>query len=628
MMYDIRFGLDCDKSVEGLLGPGKKVLLVDDEPDVLWGLINFLEAEGFTVRIAESAVEALKILPDFLPQIIFLDVKMPGMSGLEALERIRTSYPSIIPFILTAHESIKDAVQAIKSGAYDYFLKPYHTEEIRFSILRAFEERRLKEEVVRLRKKVEEKFDFSSIVTADPRMFDIFDRLRRVAPSELSVLITGENGTGKEIFAQAIHYNSLRKDGPFTPLDCAAIPDTLFESAVFGYEKGAFTGSVAKKKGFFEMAHKGTLFLDEIGNLKPENQVKLLRALQERKIFPIGGKEYINVDIRLISATNIDLDASKDEGAFREDLYFRIKQFHVHIPPLRERPNDIILLARHFLKEEASQRGVADYVKEISQEVAGIFMEYPWPGNVREIKNVIRSASVLADEIIKPEHLTFPLVSNPSNRPSSDVSGLFKGQASAHKCAPVVNGLKDTHRYQQERDTDANGSPAADDIKSEAGKAPRDFSKKWVLEGEGIWPVLNIEPDMTFKDLHQEINSKIERMLIIKALYDSEGNKAKAARAFGVDYKTLHSKIKEFKISHEEIKGEGFPEGIVDISLTGAACQFKEIVKNVRERMEEGLILKSLQYNNWDKAKVARSLGIDYKTLFNKLHKYNLMEKT
>lgn len=583
-----------------------RVLLVDDEPEVLWGLINFLEGEGYIVKVAESANEALMILPDFQPHIIFLDVKMPGMSGLDALARIRGDYPDIIAFILTAHESIRDAVQAIKSGACDYFIKPYHTEEIKFSILRALEEKSLKEEVVRLRRKVEERFDFGSIITADPKMFDIFDRLKRIAASELSILITGENGTGKELVAQAIHYNSSRKHGPFVPLDCATIPETLFESSVFGHEKGAFTGSVCKKKGFFEMAHKGTLFLDEIGNLKLENQSKFLRAIQERKVFPVGGKDYLNVDIRLISATNVDLDTVKDAGRFREDLYFRIKQFHVHLPPLRERPNDILLLARHFLKEE----GASGHIKDLSADVQEMFMKYAWPGNVRELKNIVNSAAVLAEDIILPEHLSPNFIS--------------KSIPCKHVVFPAKVRREDVESYHEMKD-DSKGKQSGDATDVNVKTVRPDCT--WDLSTTGdSGGTIDLDPDMTFHDLHTNITSDVERKLIIKALQDSDGNKARAARAFGVDYKTFHSKIKELQIRTEEIEHFEVPESIMDISLSETACQLKDILKRVRERMEESLIRVSLKQNNWDKAKTARSLGIDYKTLFNKLHKYNLMD--
>ncbi len=652
-MDAVKFIPDQNRPEDDLRHPGydtsgRKVLLVDDEPEVLWGLIKFLEEEGYSVKIAENAREALEILPEFLPEIVFLDVKMPGMNGLDALEKIRALYPDIIPFILTAHESIKDAVQAIKSGAYDYFIKPYHTEEVKFSILRALEEKRLKEEVLILRKKVKERFDFSAIVTADPMMFDMFDKLRRVAPSDLSVLITGENGTGKELVAQAIHYNSSRKERPFIPLDCAAIPDSLFESAVFGYEKGAFTGSDGKKKGFFEMAHEGTLFLDEVGNLKPENQSKLLRAIQERKIFPLGGKGYINVDIRLISATNVDLDSAKEDGIFREDLYFRIKQFHVHLPPLRKRPNDILLLARHFLAEEAKEREMPDKVKELSSGVMDILMGYSWPGNVRELKNIIMSASVLAEDIILPEHLPFPLVSNmvsvyvknpPKNIPHISSSDSFTRRDPAQtemlntEEGYRVAGYKKIRAIEKmngSADQKINSAAQVYDNLDDLGERIYKHNMRGVdidINPAPEWPELTIEPGMTFKDLHHNIDNCLERRLIIKALHEAEGNKAKAARIFGIDYKTLHSKIKGLQICKTDINPDMIPESIMDISLSGPACQFKDIIKKVREKMEESLILYSLRENKWDKAKAARSLGIDYKTLFNKLHKYNLMEK-
>lgn len=611
-----------------------RVLLVDDQPEILWALISFLEKEGYMVRVAERATDALKVLPAFLPHIVFLDVMMPGMNGLEALERIRAEYPEIITFILTGNESIKDAVQAIKTGAYDYFTKPYHLEEIKFSIYRALEGKKLKEELALLRKKLEEKFDFSSIITADPKMFDIFDKLRKVAPSDLSLLITGENGTGKELVAQAVHYNSQRKEGPFAPMDCAAIPDNLFESEVFGYERGAFTGAINKKKGLFEMAHRGTLFLDEIGNLRPENQSKLLRVIQERQILPLGGKDYTHIDLRLISATNVNLDAAKNAGTFREDLYFRINQFHIFLPPLRERPNDILLLARHFLVENARAKGSPEQVQELSQEVMDILISYSWPGNIRELKNVIQGASIMADEIILPKHLPPPLVSEniADNGIKFSVSVPYRSSLKTMQEEVTAQAEK----FYIERllmESSYNKKRASERLKINAKTLSKKMKQYRIGEQASTYDQeidgqeLQIEPGMTLKDLNEKIGHEFERILIIKALNDAEGNKAKAARLFGIDYKTLHSKIKEFQISKEEIESKQIPDSIMGISLNDVAFEYKKLIIQIREKMEERLILSSLRQTAWDKTKAARALSIDYKTLYNKLHKYGLIDK-
>ncbi|MGA1795539.1 MAG: sigma 54-interacting transcriptional regulator [bacterium] len=606
-----------------------RVLLVDDQPEILWPLINFMEKEGHIVRVAERGMEALRTIPDYGPHIVFLDVKMPGMNGLEALKRIRESYPEIIVFILTGHESIKDAVQAIKTGAYDYFTKPYHLEEIKFSIMRALEDKRLKEEVVMLRKRLQERFNFSSIVTADPQMFHLFDKLRKVAPSDLSVLITGENGTGKELVAQAIHYNSLRKDGPFTPMDCATIPETLFESQVFGFERGAFTGADHKQKGLFEMAQGGTLFLDELGNLRSDFQSKLLRVMQERRIIPLGGKDYIDLNLRLISATNTDLEAARDKGHFREDLFFRINQFHIHLPPLRERLNDVKLLAQHFSQEAAQERGVP--VQEISSEAMDILAHYTWPGNVRQLKNVINGASVMAEEKILPEHLPPQLLNRHLTGKGVRLSLFIPSRSTLKRMEQEV--LSQANRYYIERvliESDYQIRQASDwlDISQRTlGKKMEEYAITPKTDTDdpvcaGVEAFLN--PGTTLKDLNKRIGSELERALIVQALREYRGNKSKTARALGVDYKTLLAKMREFSINEDDVDHARLPDWLEEVSTHDQCGKFKEIVARFREKMEQRLIMLTLRHTRWDKAKASRALGIDYKTLYNKLRKYGL----
>lgn len=610
-----------------------RVLLVDDQPEILWPLINFMEKEGYMVRVVERGAEALRAIPDYGPHIVFLDVKMPGMNGLEALKCIRESYPDIIVFILTGHESIKDAVQAIKTGAYDYFTKPYHLEEIKFSIMRAVEDKRLKEEVVMLRKRLQERFNFSSIVTADLQMFHLFDKLRKVAPSDLSVLITGENGTGKELVAQAIHYNSQRKDGPFTPMDCATIPETLFESQVFGYERGAFTGADRKKKGLFEMAQGGTLFLDEVGNLRSDFQSKLLRVIQERRIIPLGGKDYIDLDLRLISATNTDLEAARDKGHFREDLFFRINQFHIHLPPLRERLNDVKLLAQHFAHEAAQERGVP--VQEISTDVMDVLMNHTWPGNVRQLKNVIHGASVMAEERILPEHLPPQLLNRHLTGKGVRLSLFIPSRSTLKKMEQEV--LFQANKYYIERvliesNYQTRQASAWLDISQKTlGKKMEEYAIE--PKTDTVDPVCggvgeSLNPGMTLKDLYKRVGNKLERALIIQALQEAGGNKSKTARVLSIDYKTLLAKMREFSINEDEVAHAQLPDWLADVSAGEQCRQFKEIVARIREKMEHRLIMLTLQNSHWDKAKASRALGIDYKTLYNKLRKYGVMERT
>ncbi|MGA1841896.1 MAG: sigma 54-interacting transcriptional regulator [bacterium] len=613
-----------------------RVLLVDDQPEVLWPLINFLEREGYKVKTAERAEEALKMVPKFSPQIVFLDVKMPGMNGLEALEKIRAHYEHIITFIMTGNESIKDAVQAIKTGAYDYFSKPYHIEEIKFSILKALKEKRLMEEISMLRKKLEERYDFDSIITADPKMFDIFERLRKVAVKDLSILITGENGTGKELLARAIHCKSNRKDGPFIPIDCAAIPDSLFESEMFGYDKGAFTGADKKKKGLFEMAHRGTLFLDELGNLKTESQCKLLRVIQEHKILPLGGKKYIDLDLRLISATNKDLEAAKDNGYFREDLFFRINQFHVHLPPLREKPNDIILLARHFLNEErlSMAKGKELLERELSPEVVDILRNYSWPGNIRQLKNVIQGACALAEETILPEHLPPELLSGNNTgeevRISFNIPNGFTLKEVENYVVPEAERLY-IERVLMECNYKKNLASIRLNINQKTlSKKMEEYNIKAKMGSDGFargWVGEFIKPGMTLKDLNEKIGSEVERPLIINGLFENSGNKAKAARKLEIDYKTLNSKMDYLNILKEDIKEVPLPDYVAEIIADDPSCSYKQIVNRIRQKTESSLILMSLDCSNWDKAKAARALDIDYKTIYNKISKYSLIEK-
>jgi len=371
----------------------EKILLVDDEPKILELLSVALEDEDYKVLTAKSGDEALRQARKEKPQVVFLDIRMPGMDGLEVLRRLRDTNQAASVIMITAYGAMETVLEATKLGAYDYLTKPLDLERVKVLIRRALEAQKLAQEVASLKSKVEEKYKLENIVGKHPRMFEVYKTIARVMDNKATVLILGETGTGKEVVARAIHFNGLLKDGPFIAIDCASLPQDLLESELFGHEKGAFTGAIAQKMGKFELADKGTLFLDEIGNLTGATQVKLLRFLQERKIERVGGTKPIELDVRIIAATNLDLEKAVQEGSFREDLYYRLNVVTMPLPPLRERRDDIPLLVEHFLQKFRSES--KGKVKYVPPETMGLLMRYHWPGNVRELENVIERAIVI-----------------------------------------------------------------------------------------------------------------------------------------------------------------------------------------------------------------------------------------
>jgi DNA-binding NtrC family response regulator len=391
--------------------PGAKVLLVDDEAKIREILKLVLEKEGYQVHTSKNGSEALSALENEYFDVMITDLKMPKMDGLELMREIKQKGIKVNVVFITAYADIKDAVEAIKLGAFDYLEKNFKMEELLSVIKGAVKEQKMIGENESLKKKLAEHDSFFGIIGESPKIKEIKDLIIKIANSQASVLLTGESGTGKEMFARAIHMCSKRKNKPFVAINCAALPQTLLESELFGYEKGAFTGALKQKKGKFEQANEGTIFLDEIGEMNIQTQSKLLRVLQEREYERVGGLETIKIDIRVITATNRDLEEAIKAGDFREDLYYRINVIPIHIPPLRERREDIPLLAEYFLKKFN-----VDYRKNIeliSMEVIDIFMEYDWPGNIRELKNVIERAVAIAEpdvDILMPHHLRPQLI--------------------------------------------------------------------------------------------------------------------------------------------------------------------------------------------------------------------------
>lgn len=373
--------------------PRQTVLVVDDEKNTREGLGRALRRD-YDVVLVESADVAIQILGERSVDVMLSDVRMPGMDGLGLLREARRLHPDLVVIMLTAYGSVETAVEAMKIGAADFLTKPVNLDHLDITISKALRQRVLESENRALKSRLDAKFGLENIVGSSPAMERLFDIIRQAAPTQATVLIEGASGTGKELVAQAIHRLSTRADGPFIAVHCAALSSTLLESELFGHEKGAFTGAVVQRKGRFEMAHGGTLFLDEISEIEPSVQVKLLRVLEERRFERVGGVDTVEVDIRIVAATNRDLRKYVEEGKFREDLYYRLDVVEIKMPPLKERGGDIALLCDRFMKEFAEINGRP--VSRIAPEAAAILQAYSWPGNVRELRNTIEKMVVLA----------------------------------------------------------------------------------------------------------------------------------------------------------------------------------------------------------------------------------------
>jgi two-component system, NtrC family, response regulator AtoC len=383
------------------------ILIADDEPNIRRVLEAVFSKEGYTVFTAENGRKALDIVStEPTIDVLLSDLIMPDMNGVELLEAVREINPSMSVLMITAHGSIKTAVDAMRLGAFDYITKPFDMDEIKVVVKKALERRQLISENQDLRQQLKTMYKFDNIVGNSGRMQEIYKMIQRIADAKASVLIRGESGTGKELIARALHYNSSRASAPFVPVVCIALSEQLLESELFGHEKGSFTGAIGQKPGRFEMAHKGTLFLDEIGDIPGNVQMKLLRVLQEREFERVGGLKTIKVDVRVITATNQDLEKGVKEGTFREDLFYRLQVVQINIPPLRERKEDIPALVEHFIEKYNKDNG--NDVRYATPETLEIMMQYNWPGNVRQLENTIERAVVLAEptaQMITPDLL-------------------------------------------------------------------------------------------------------------------------------------------------------------------------------------------------------------------------------
>lgn len=460
----------------------KKIIVVDDEPEICWIVKKVLVDQGFEVELAFDGERALEMVDRVEPQLVLLDLRLPGIDGLETLKRIKAKFAQMPVIILSAFDNVEAAVRAMKLGAYDYISKPLNVDEMLITLKNALQTCDLIHEVDSLRKQVASR-TLNNLICASPAMQKVIELVKRIAQYDVTVLIQGESGTGKELIAEFIHANSTRAGKPFVSIDCGALPETLVESELFGYERGAFTGANDRKLGRFELAQDGTLFLDEIGNLSAAIQIKLLRVLQERQLQRLGGKGEIAINVRIITATNVDLEQAIKEGKFREDLYHRINEFRVQLPSLRERGEDLDLLARHFLEKFNTQFTKA--IREFSPEALLLFRQYPWPGNIRELMNVIKRAVVLGSDRIEIQHLP------PEILEYQPGSAIRSGQAA---------------------------------------DKPVD---------------MDIRP---LKEICQEITRRVERETIIRVLEETRWNKVKTAKLLKINYKTLFNKMKELDI--------------------------------------------------------------------------------
>lgn len=459
-----------------------KILVVDDQKTVCYSLQRFLQSEGYIVHTATSGEEALSVLDDVKPDLVIMDVRMPEMDGIEVLRRIKETHPHIQVIIMTAYSTTEKAIEAIKLGAYDYLTKPFDNDELLIRVKEAIKTKELMEEVVTF-DGLDEYTGSERIIGKSPAMLEIYKQIGKAAPTDAPVLIKGESGTGKELIARAIYHFSKRSSKPFLAINCAAIPEQLLESELFGYERGAFTGADFKRIGKFEQCSGGTIFLDEIGDMPHGLQAKLLRVLQDGKFQRLGGKEVIETDVRIITATNKDIEDMVKKGIFREDLYYRINVVTINVPPLRERREDIKELVHYFIQKY--NKKLRKTIKGITSEALKRLEEYPWPGNVRELENLIQKAMVFCN----------------SDYLSTDCSNVLQKKSLIHtSCASIE---------------------------------------------EAINNLVELAFKEGCSDKFHVMVSLFEKTMIKKAIELTKGNQVQAARLLGISRNTLRKKLDE-----------------------------------------------------------------------------------
>jgi DNA-binding NtrC family response regulator len=456
-----------------------RVLIVDDEWYILDFLSHLVTGEGFEPLVACDGPSALRMVRTETPDVMLLDVRLPEMDGMEVLKKVKDLDPNLPVIMMTAHAEVQSAVEAMRQGAHDYLSKPFETHEVVRVIRRAFAERNLKRKVENLSTQLRKDLSLSKLMGPSDAVARLISDVNHVAKSEFTVVIQGETGSGKELVARFIHRSSRRSEGPFVAVDCGAIPETLLESELFGHERGAFTGAIQQKAGKFEAAKGGTLLLDEISNMSLGSQAKLLRGIQERKIYRVGGTKPTELNVRLLVASNLDLEALVASDSFRRDLFYRLNEFSIKIPPLRKRREDIPYLAKRFLEDTSAELGKC--VDGFTESAMESLLSYDWPGNVRELRSAIRRAVLLADGVVTDDELNL----------------------------------------------EAGPRPAASENTGKRKFPWREGSLREIVKGSVI---------------------AVERQVLSQALAYTGGNKAKAARLLQIDYKTMHTKVRQLGI--------------------------------------------------------------------------------
>ncbi len=426
--------------------------IIDDEPIIHEVLGELLTTEGYTIELSSNGKEALKKQPEFEFDLTLLDLLMPGMDGITVLKELKKIDPSAVIIIITAYASVESAIEAMKTGAFDYIQKPFKHDELLLTIQRAISHKKLKEENVRLKDELKKKFCFENIIGKSKVMQDVFELIKASAPTRSTILVQGESGTGKELVARALHQKSDRSNAPFIIVNSGSLPPDLLESHLFGHVKGAFTGAVSHKKGLFEAADKGTLFLDEISSLNIETQAKLLRVIQDREFMHLGGTDTIRVDVRIVAATNADLEELIAQKIFREDLFYRLNVIKIELPPLRERKGDIPLLVKHFIDVYSQENNKR--IDGISEDVMKVLDNHSWPGNIRELENLIERAVVLTKTSILNRESLPPFLLSLQNGNLSSVSlsqekGSLKNKLQTFQKKTIIEALRKSHGIQK-----------------------------------------------------------------------------------------------------------------------------------------------------------------------------------
>jgi len=473
----------------------EKLLVVDDGKDMCWKMSNILRDAGFDSIAVSDGKTALQKAGEESPALVLLDLKMPRMNGIEVLKRLKEMRAELPVVMITAHGDISSAVEAMRLGAHDFVTKPFNNDALVLTIRRALEAGDLSRQVKQLKQRLGEQVSGLEVMGESPAIQRVLNQVKRVAPTTMTVILQGESGTGKDLIAQLVHHHSPRREQPLVSIDCGTLPETLMESELFGYEKGAFTGAETRREGRLEQANGGSLFLDEVANLTEPAQRRFLRVLEEKRFQRLGGRVWIEVDVRIVVASNKPLREEVKADRFREDLYYRLDQFQIEIPPLRSRREDLPVLCQVFLKEANTE--LDKQIQGISSEAMKVLLSYPWPGNVRELKNVMRRATLMAMDQILPEHLLFEAEKQTLPAP---------GEAQQAGLPSLVSA-------------DGPGSDAGD-----GDPAP-------------------------FRTATRRVKEEAERSMILKALAETQGNKSQAAHRLGLERSVLYYKMRRLGIT-------------------------------------------------------------------------------